>query len=128
MVIRFPLFSTLWALVMLTSMKEGTIINRLLSFKIYSPIAKLSYCAYLIHIAIMTPLIRKWFVERGEDGLPRFVYVQQWEVLPYSVVMGLIILGAAYLYHLVAERPFMILKEKYAGKQISFEKVQGAGS
>ncbi len=126
MVIRFPLFSSLWALVMITSMKEGTIVNRLLSFKIYSPIAKLSYCAYLIHIAIMTPLMRKWFVERGDDGVPYFVQVEQWQVLPYSVVMGLIILTAAYFYHLVAERPFMILKEKYAGKQISFEKVEGA--
>ena len=128
MVIRFPLFSTLWSLVMITSMKEGTIINRLLSFKIYSPIAKLSYCAYLIHIAIMTPLMRKWFVERGDDGIPYYVQVEQWEVIPYSVAMGLIILTAAYFFHLVAERPFMILKEKYAGKQISFEKVKSAQS
>lgn len=127
MVIRFPLFSTLWAIVMITSMKEGTLVNRLLSFKIYSPIAKLSYCAYLIHIAIMAPLIRKWFVERDASGVPQFVPVEQWEVLPYSVAMGLIILTAAYFYHLVAERPFMILKEKYAGKQISFEKVKSAG-
>lgn len=126
MVIRFPLFSTLWALVMITSMKEGTIINRLLSFKIYSPIAKLSYCAYLIHIAVMTPLIRKFFVTRTEEGIPMTRFIEQWEVIPYSILMGFIILTVAYLYHLVAERPFMILKEKYAGKQISFEKVKSA--
>jgi peptidoglycan/LPS O-acetylase OafA/YrhL len=107
-------------------MKEGTIINRLLSFKIYSPIAKLSYCAYLIHIAVMTPLIRKFFVTRTEEGIPMTRFIEQWEVIPYSILMGFIILTVAYLYHLVAERPFMILKEKYAGKQISFEKVKSA--
>ncbi|MCB1169008.1 MAG: acyltransferase family protein, partial [Leptospiraceae bacterium] len=125
MVIRFPVFSTLWALVMLTSMKEGTFVNRMLSFKIYSPIAKLSYCAYLIHIAIMTPLFRKWFVDAQTK---QYIPVEQWEVLPYSVAMGFIILFVAYFFHLVAERPFMILKEKYAGKQISFEKVKSASA
>ena len=118
MVIRFPIFSTLWALVIVTSMKPGTVANRLLSFRIYSPIAKLSYCAYLIHVAIMSDFMRTLFLDKNTQT---WIYVPQWQVFPYSILMGFVILFFAYLYHLVAERPFMILKEKYAGKQISFE-------
>ena len=104
MVVRFPVFSILSALIMILSIPEGGWVNRVLSWKWFIPAAKLSYCAYIIHIVVMIPLSRKIF----GGGELHYYHIFLW-----FIPIGLVIFFFAYLFHLVAERPFMIWKDRY---------------
>ncbi len=107
MVIRFPVFSILSAIIMVLSIPEGGWVNRFLSWKGFIPAAKLSYCAYIIHIVVMIPVSRKIF-----GGGEVFYY----QIVLWFIPIGLVIFFFAYLFHLVAERPFMIWKERYTAQ------------
>jgi len=107
MVVRFPVFSILSALIMILSIPEGGWVNRVLSWKWFIPAAKLSYCAYIIHIVVMIPLSRKIF----GGGELHYYHIFLW-----FIPIGLVIFFFAYLFHLVAERPFMIWKDRYTEK------------
>ncbi|TGK17432.1 acyltransferase [Leptospira fluminis] len=117
MVFRFNLNAFACAAVMLLSLRPESLSSKLLSFRIFSPIAKLSYCAYLIHFflaGILTPL----FVDVNH---PRYL-----DFALAFVPAGFIVLFFGYLFHLVAERPFMVWKESRYGKEVILSKKENA--
>ncbi len=114
-VIRFPSFALLWILIFILSMRKGDPIGKFLSWKGFSPFAKLSYCAYIIHIVVMVPISRKLlFFDKK---------LEQHEILLYTIPVGLFVFFFAYFYHLITERPFMYVKDwiisKYKAKVTS---------
>ncbi len=106
MVIRYNVFSIAWAIVMILTLREGSFLNRILSWGIWTPFAKLSYCAYIIHVVIMVPAARSIFL--------KYPKVTEVDILIWFIPVGLVIFFFAYLFHLVAERPFMIWRDKIA--------------
>ena len=103
-VIRFNVINISIAFLMLFSMREGGISNRFFSMKIFSPFAKLSYIAYILHMLLlgylMVPLAKK-----------EVIYFK--DLLIYWIPISLIIFAVSYIFHLITERPFMILKNHW---------------
>lgn len=108
MVLRFTLFSTVFAIVMILAIPEGGWINRFLSLSLFVPAARLSYVAYIVHMVTMMPVARK-ILGGGE--------VHYYQILLIFIPVGLVVFFWAYLLHLVAERPFMILKDRYTARR-----------
>lgn len=107
-VIRFPSFTLLWILILIFSMREEDPIGKFFSWKGFSPFAKLSYCAYIIHIVVMVPVSRKFlFFDKK---------LEQHEILLYVIPVSLIVFLFAYFYHLLTERPFVYLKDRIIKK------------
>ena len=100
-VFRFNINNITTAIILIFSLKPG-MVTQFFSLKIFSPIAKLSYIAYLLHMLLlgylMYPLSRKEIISFGDILLYWF---------PFSFVIFLF----SYLFHLIAERPFMYLKD-----------------
>lgn len=107
-IIRFPSFALLWIGIFILSMRKGDPIGKFLSWKGFSPFAKLSYCAYIIHIVVMTPLSRRLLFADKK--------LEQHEFLLYTIPVGLAVFFFAYFYHLITEKPFAILKDKLIAK------------
>ncbi|TGK06829.1 acyltransferase [Leptospira semungkisensis] len=103
-IIRFPSFALLWILVFIFAMRKDDPIGKFLSWRIFFPFAKLSYCAYLIHVVAMVPISRKLlFMDKK---------LEQHEFILYAVPVGLFVFFCAYFYYLLTERPFTIIKDK----------------
>ncbi len=103
-VIRFPVFSLSFTMIMFLSFKETGWLNKVLSFKFLIPFARLSYSTYIIHLLIMLPLtpliMKKW---GPKIDLVEFTFA--WLIFTFtSVFFG-------YLFYLIAERPFLLLRE-----------------
>jgi peptidoglycan/LPS O-acetylase OafA/YrhL len=100
-VFRFTINNISTFIILLYCMRPGLITN-FLSFKIFSPIAKLSYIAYLLHMLLlgylMYPLARK----------PEIAFS---DILIYWIPFSFVIFFVSYIFHLGAERPFMYLKD-----------------
>ncbi|MCX7998657.1 MAG: acyltransferase [Leptospiraceae bacterium] len=100
-VFRFTINNLTTSIILLFALKPG-LVTKFFSLGIFSPIAKLSYIAYLLHMLLlgylMYPLSKKEVI-RFEDIL---IY---W--LPFSFVIFVF----SYMFHLFAERPFMYLKD-----------------
>ncbi|TGK02820.1 acyltransferase [Leptospira langatensis] len=103
-IIRYPSFSILWILIFIFTMRKDDPIGKFLSWKVFFPFAKLSYCAYLIHVVAMVPLSRKLLFADGK--------LEQHEFLLYTIPVGLFVFFCAYFYYLLTERPFTIIKDK----------------
>ncbi|MFB5649056.1 acyltransferase family protein [Leptospira wolffii] len=107
-VFRFPIYSLLWITILILSIRQGDPIGKFLSWKGFSPFAKLSYCAYIIHIVVMVPVSRKLlFMDKK---------LEQHEILLYTIPVGLVVFFFAYFYHLLTERPFVYLKDRIIRK------------
>lgn len=103
-IIRFPTFSLIWVGIMVFSMRKGDLIGRFLSFRLFSPFAKLSYCAYIIHIVAMAPISRKLLLADQK--------VEQHEFFLYAIPVALVVFSFAYIYYLLTERPFAVIKDR----------------
>lgn len=107
MVIRFNVFSIGWGIVMLMTMHHSSWLNKFLSLPFFGPVAKLSYCAYILHMVVLAPYAQWYFKDNPVTYLNIFL------ATPF---LGLLIFIFAYIFHLIAERPFQVWKEKVAGK------------
>lgn len=117
MVFRFNLNNLAWIIIIILSLRPESFVAKIFSLRIFAPIAKLSYCSYLIHfflVGIITPA-----VINVKD--PRYIDFAIW-----FVPAGFIILGFGYLFHLVAERPFMVWKESKYGKEVILAKTENS--
>ncbi|PJZ70316.1 hypothetical protein CH373_12100 [Leptospira perolatii] len=103
MILRFAAFSWAWGILLILSLKENTVLHKVLSWKVFRPFAKLSYCAYIIHLVIMMPFCTKIF------GTTR--PIQMWEIMAWFIPTGLVVFFFAYFFHLLTERPFLMLKD-----------------
>ncbi|MBM9499078.1 acyltransferase [Leptospira sp. 201903071] len=112
MVFRFTVNSFAWAIIALLSMRTGAWSNRIFSWKIFSPVAKLTYCTYLIHFffqGILSPAFINPKSAKYSD------------LLIYTIPIGIVLLFLGYIFHLLTERPFMILKERVFGKVVEMQ-------
>lgn len=102
-VFRFWIVSLLWAILLIGCLDETSLTSKILSLRIFNPVAKLSYCAYIIHMLFMGILCNK---------LIGYGQIYHYEVFIWFIPVGVIILGIAYIYYLVAEKPFLTLRKK----------------
>lgn len=102
-VFRFTLISSCWALLIFLSLRTDSLLNRVLSLRIFYPLAKLSYSTYIIHPAIMFP-ITLW-IKKTMGPLDYWEFFQAY-LLFFSICTFL-----GYFYYLVAERPFALMKD-----------------
>ncbi|MBW0435951.1 acyltransferase family protein [Leptospira yasudae] len=112
MVFRFNINSIAWATIALLSMKERTWLHRIFSWKIFSPVAKLTYCTYLIHF-FFQGILAPAFINAREAKYS--------DLLLFTVPIGIVLLFLGYLFHLITERPFMLIKEKWFGKSVDMQ-------
>ncbi|MCB1156193.1 MAG: acyltransferase [Leptospiraceae bacterium] len=105
-VIRFNIFSIAWGVIMILTLREGSLPQKILSWKGFSPVAKLSYGAYLLHLVVMqvyTPKIWKNAIYTTS--------LTYWHILAWFLPLCFITLFYSYIFHLFAERPFMLWKD-----------------
>ncbi len=112
MVFRFTVNSTAWAVIALLSMRTGAWSNRIFSLRIFSPVAKLTYCTYLIHFFFQGILSPAFINPKG---------AKYSDLLINTIPIGIVLLFLGYIFHLLTERPFMILKEKFFGKVVEMQ-------
>ncbi|MBI3395951.1 MAG: acyltransferase [Spirochaetia bacterium] len=106
-VVRYNIYAIVWVIILLCSAKEGTLANKVLSLGIFNPLAKLSYCAYLLHIfaigMVIKPLAKKPFLT--------------WQDLfTWWIPVSVAAMAYAYLFHLIGEKPFMLLRDALVQK------------
>ncbi|MGJ4751839.1 acyltransferase family protein [Leptospira kmetyi] len=112
MVFRFNINSVSWATIALLSMKSGSWTNRIFSWRIFSPVAKLTYCTYLIHFffqGILAPVFINAKTAKYSD------------LVLNTIPIGIVLLLLGYIFHLITERPFMLIKEKWFGKVVEMQ-------
>ncbi len=101
-IFRYNINNTCFFIIILFSFDKDFLINKFFSWRWFSPIAKLSYLAYLVHMLLlgilMYPLSNKKII-RIEDILINLI--------PFSIIIFFI----SYLLYLIIEKPFAILKE-----------------
>ncbi len=107
MVIRFPIFALAWGVVMLMCMRPGSVLGRILSWPVFTPFAKLSYSAYIIHVVVMTLMMGPIF--RGRP-------ISEEHVLFWFAPLALVTFVVAYFYHLAVERPFALMRDALTAK------------
>ena len=107
-VLRTLVGSLCWLSIMVLALNSESLLGKTLSLRIFVPVAKLSYCGYIIHLVLMGALSQMLI------GYRPITYL---EIFVWTFLLGTIILGFAYLYYLVAERPFLLLKEKLTGRR-----------
>ncbi|CAF0942501.1 unnamed protein product, partial [Brachionus calyciflorus] len=79
----------------------GGIINSILSSKVYIPLNRLSYCAYLIHPVIMITFYY------SQEQLPHATH----STLAYMAIGHIVVsLTLSFFYTLIFERPFNALE------------------
>ncbi|EPG75738.1 acyltransferase [Leptospira fainei serovar Hurstbridge str. BUT 6] len=117
MVFRFNINTLAWVIIIILSLRPESFVAKIFSLRIFAPIAKLSYCSYLIHfflVGILTPA-----VINIKD--PRYMDFAIW-----FIPTGIVIMCFGYLFHLVAERPFMVWKESKYGKEVILAKTENS--
>lgn len=90
-------------LILLCSLNQGGFINKILSWTIWTPLARLNYSAYLIHSTILTTSI-------SNQIMP--TYFQPHLVVNTFVVYIFFSYMAAIVVHTFLEVPFFILEKK----------------
>jgi peptidoglycan/LPS O-acetylase OafA/YrhL len=104
MVLRFPLFSISYALLMVMSFRKESILHRFLSLRVFIPFARISYSTYISHHLIMFPvtvaLVRAWGPE-----------ITVSEYLKGVAIGGLFCSIFGYFYYLIAERPLLFVRQ-----------------
>ncbi len=126
-VLRFNALDIAWMIIMIMAIRPvgtgTTLLARALSWWPFSPVAKLSYCAYIIHGVVGAWLIGEVFQPNPLTGQPAYpitmAHIFLWW-LPFSFVT----LFAAYWFHLIAERPFMLIRS-WLGKRSQMHQVPG---
>lgn len=104
MVFRFAFYSACYGLLILLSMRPGTILARFLSQKVFVVFAKISYSTYLIHVLTISPFIAKYL--HPERPLDAVTFAKAYvSMLAFSCLCG-------YLYFLIVEHLFMMLKNR----------------
>lgn len=98
---KFTVVSLAWALVMVRTFSKQSILGKVFSFQGFVPIAKLSYCAYIIHWSLLPGLGRKFL---GANP------IQIHQVFTTAIPIGLIVMVYGYFYYLLTEKPFMVLR------------------
>jgi peptidoglycan/LPS O-acetylase OafA/YrhL len=99
---------TLWSLmiswiIFLCSIHQGGIVNTILSYPIWIPLARLNYCAYLIHKMVILITI-------FNQTLP--FYYQPLSVMNLFVSNIFFSYVAAIVVHIFFETPFVVLEKK----------------
>jgi peptidoglycan/LPS O-acetylase OafA/YrhL len=100
-VFRFNINNIATAFILIFSFRTGWV-NKFFSFRIFSPIAKLSYIAYLLHMLLLGYLM--YIIMKKET-----IYFS--DILIYWLPFSFIIFFYSYVFHLIAERPFIYLKD-----------------
>jgi peptidoglycan/LPS O-acetylase OafA/YrhL len=100
-VLRFTIASLAWSTLMLKCLDENSLISKFFSLRAFIPVAKLSYCGYIIHMMILGFLTYQLF------GDNRISYAT---ILIWTVPIGTIILFFGYIYYLLTEKPFMLIR------------------
>lgn len=106
-VLKFFIVSLLWSTLLLKCLDPVSITSKILSFRGFIPVAKLSYSAYIIHLVFLGILTNKFI------GYEKLHYHQ---IFIWFIPIGFMILGIAYIYYLLAEKPFLLLREKFIAK------------
>jgi peptidoglycan/LPS O-acetylase OafA/YrhL len=106
-VFRFIVASVAWTALLLKTFDNQSWTSKALSLPVFSPVAKLSYCAYIIHLLCLGYLSKKFI------GYHQIYY---YEIFLWTIPFGLIILGYAYIYYLLTEKPFLALRNKLLAK------------
>ncbi|HBS04747.1 MAG TPA: hypothetical protein DEA96_07275 [Leptospiraceae bacterium] len=78
-------------------------ISKIFAWKIFSAPAKLTYTTYILHVVGSLPVTALLIGLQG--------YVHHSSVWLYGLVTGAFVMFLAYIYYLVTERPFMILRD-----------------
>ncbi|TGM80226.1 acyltransferase family protein [Leptospira bouyouniensis] len=107
-VFRFLFASLAWSIILIKTLDEKSWTAKVLSVPIFSPVAKLSYCAYIIHLLCLGFLSKKFI------GYHKIHY---YEIIIWTIPIGVIILGYAYLYYLMTEKPFLALRNRLLNKK-----------
>ncbi|MGV3664504.1 MAG: acyltransferase family protein, partial [Leptospira bouyouniensis] len=107
-VFRFLFASLAWSIILIKTLDEKSWTAKVLSVPIFSPVAKLSYCAYIIHLLCLGFLSKKFI------GYHKIHY---YEIMIWTIPIGVIILGYAYLYYLMTEKPFLALRNRLLNKK-----------
>ncbi|MCB1138246.1 MAG: acyltransferase [Leptospiraceae bacterium] len=103
-VIRFNVFNLYYAyFLLLLVYRPDFWLSKLFSWKIYSAPAKLTYTTYILHVVGSLPVTAALIGLKG--------YVKHEHVFFYGLASGAFVMLLAYFYYLVAERPFMILRD-----------------
>lgn len=92
------------------------IVSRFLSWKLWYPIAQLSYSTYLIHPMVIIMLYRFWC-----PNTPLLV----WVAIPISCLLSL---GASMFMYLFIERPFMDMRSARGGSMLSCSEESRGGA
>ncbi len=101
MVLRFSVNSFCFAGIIFYCLKGGWIAT-IFSTRLLLPFAKLSYVAYIVHMFLLGFILAP---------LQRVETVTSWDILKQWIPAILGIYVFSYLFHLVAELPFVKLKE-----------------
>ena len=112
---RLTVAALAWLAIILLCFKENSVARKFLSFRPFVPIARLSYCGYIIHLLLLGVIAGKIV------GQQAVTYTQ---IAIWTIPIGLIIMGFAYLYYLFAERPFLYLKEKLFGRRPAVDRLE----
>jgi len=99
---RFTFTALAWSILLLKTLDPLSWTARFFSWRIFIPVAKLSYCAYILHLVILGALSKKFL---------GYQQVRYEEILLWTIPLGSMILFYAYFYYLVAERPFLYLRK-----------------
>lgn len=108
-VLNYNGFDIGFAILFLLCLDENSIISKVMSFQIFTPIARLSYTIYLWHIHIFITAtngtqISKKVIEKGT-----ITWLEFGTVFLYGVLV--IMIWSFFLYAIV-EAPFLYLKER----------------
>ena len=107
-IFRLPVSAFAWLALILLTFRKDSWLGKFFSLRIFVPIARVSYCSYIIHLALLGVLARIFI------GYESITYTQ---IFIWFIPLGALILSIGYLYYLFAERPFLALKEKAFGRK-----------
>lgn len=102
-VFRFLFASVSWSFLLLKTFDEKSWTSKVLSMRIFSPIAKLSYSGYIIHLLCLGFLTKKFIGYQKIDYSDIFIWM---------VPIVFMILIYSYFYYLLTEKPFLILRNR----------------
>jgi peptidoglycan/LPS O-acetylase OafA/YrhL len=102
-VLKFFIVSILWSTILLKCLDTDSFTSKFLSLRAFVPVAKLSYAAYIIHLVFLGILTKKYL---------GYEKIYHYEILLWTIPIGINILIFAYFYYLLTEKPFMLLRER----------------
>ena len=108
LVIYQSLSRALWSIcigwiLFLCSTNQGGIVNKILSWPIWSPLARLNYSCYLVHWTVLLVIIYNHVTPTYYQGQMMINYCIAYIVLSYA---------AAILVSVFIETPFFVLEKK----------------